>query len=214
MGDKIQDTHEIADGFYIMNLGFVCIYLLRSGESYIAFDSGMKADGVRKGLQELDLDSAKVRDVLLTHSDRDHVGGLAAFPSARVFLPAGEVAMIDHTTSRFFGFIYNKPLSVSYETLVDGQELVIGDRSIRCIATPGHTVGHMSYLVDGAILISGDILGLDQGRIVMDRKFINIDNEKRRESIGRLTALSNVAYLCTMHSGYTDDFETAVREWK
>lgn len=214
MGDKIQSTREIAEGFYLVNLGFVCIYLLRSGESYIAFDAGMKADGVRKGLEELNLDAAKVTDVLLTHSDRDHVGGLAAFPSARVFLPAGEVTMIDHTTSRFFGFIYNKPFSDSYETLVDGQELAIGNRSIRCIATPGHTAGHMSYLVDGSILVSGDILGLEQGRIVMDRKIMNIDNEKRRESIGRLAALTNVAYLCTMHSGYTDDFAAAAGQWK
>lgn len=214
MADKIPSTSQIADGFYILNLGFVCIYLVRSGDSLLAFDTGMKADKVSAELETLRLDASKVSHVILTHSDRDHVGGLSAFPQARVLMPEAEVSMIDRTTPRFFSFIYNKPFAVSYETLTDNQDLTIGDTRIRCIATPGHTAGHMSYLVNGSILVAGDILNVSGGKVVMDRKFINIDNEEREDSIRRLAALTGVSYLCPMHSGYTNDFETAMKEWR
>lgn len=214
MADKIQSTTSISDGFYILSFGFVCMYLLRSRDGLIGFDAGMKPEKVHEELGRLKLEAGEVKHIIFTHSDRDHVGGLPAFPAARVLLPRDEVAMIDRTTPRFFGFIYNKPFADTYETLSDGQELTIGERSIRCIATPGHTAGHMSYLIDGSILIVGDTLNLRDGKIVMDRRYINIDNGKRRTSIERLVSLAGVRYLCTMHSGYTDDFAKAVEGWK
>jgi glyoxylase-like metal-dependent hydrolase (beta-lactamase superfamily II) len=214
MADKIQATGEITDGLFILNLGFVGMYLLKSGDSFIAFDTGMKVENVTKELERLQIEPEKVQTVLLTHSDRDHVGGLGAFPGAQVYLPKDEIAMVDKTTARFFGFIYNKPLVVSYQTLEDDQSVMIGETSIRCVATPGHTAGHMSFVVNDSILIAGDILNLSNGKIVMDRKFINIDNRRRAESIRRLASLERIHYLCTMHSGYTADFDTAAEEWK
>lgn len=214
MADKIPGTGQIADGLYLLNLGFVCLYLVKSGDSFISFDAGMKSEGVLGELAKLGIDPAKVSHVILTHSDRDHVGGLPAFPTAKIFLPEAEVAMINRTTARFFGFIYNKPFAESYETLADGQELNLAPTTIRCIASPGHTAGHMSYLVNGSILIAGDTLNVAGGKIVMDRGIINIDNKKRRDSIKRLAALTGVSYLCPMHSGYTNDFETAAKEWR
>lgn len=214
MADKIPATGKIADGLYLLNLGFVCVYLVKSGDAFLSFDAGMKSEGVLAELAKLDIEPAKISHVILTHSDRDHVGGLAAFPSAQVFLPEAEVAMINRTTARFFGFIYNKPFAGSYETLVDGQELTLGPTTIRCVASPGHTAGHMSYLVNGSILIAGDTLNVAAGKIVMDRGIINIDNNKRRDSIKRLAALTGVSYLCPMHSGYTSDFEAAAKEWR
>jgi glyoxylase-like metal-dependent hydrolase (beta-lactamase superfamily II) len=190
------------------------MYLLKSGDTYVAFDTGMKVDSAVKELAKIQVEAAQVRDVVLTHSDSDHVGGLKAFPNARVHMPKDEVAMIDKTTARFFGFIFNKAFTETYDTLEDNQEVTIAGASIRCLATPGHTAGHMSYLVNGTILIAGDILNIKERKIVMDRKFINIDNMKREASIRRLAALENIGYLCTMHSGYTDDFPTAAKEWK
>lgn len=214
MADKIHSTGRIAENLFILNFSFVCMYLLRSGDSYIAFDTGMKVGPVLRELDKIDVDPVKVTDIVLTHSDSDHVGGIGAFPGARIYLPKEEVAMIDKTTARFFGFIYNKPFANSYETLEDKQDASISGSSIRCIATPGHTAGHMSYLVNESVLIAGDILNLRDGKIVMDRKIINIDNVKRDQSIRRLAALEGVGHLCTMHSGYTADFETAAKEWK
>lgn len=123
MADKIQPSGSLSKNFYHLKLGFVGMYLCDAGESLIAFDTGMNSRATLAELEKLRVDPKRVRHVLLTHSDRDHVGGLAAFPHAKVYLPRAEVAMLDHTTPRFLGFIYNKPLAVEHDLLDDNQVL-------------------------------------------------------------------------------------------
>ena len=49
--------------------------------------------------------------------------------------------------------------------LKDGETLYIGDIKIKCFLVPGHTWGHMVYLIDGKYLFTGDTLwfGADGG---------------------------------------------------
>jgi glyoxylase-like metal-dependent hydrolase (beta-lactamase superfamily II) len=213
MADKIQPSGRIAENFYLLNLGFVGMYVLDAGESLVAFDAGMKPKAVLAEFEGQRLDSSRVKHVFLTHSDRDHTGGLPVFPNAKVYLARAEVSMLDHTTPRFLGLIYNKPLAVHYEQLEDNQQLRIGGASIKCIFTPGHTAGSMSFLVNGSILVVGDILNLNHGKVVMDRSFMQVDTARQRESIVQLAGLTGVSLLCTAHSGYAADFATAMKEW-
>ncbi len=214
MADKIPGSRVISDNLSLLSFGFVCMYLYRVGESYLAFDTGMKPMAVRRELASLGVDPEKVTHVFLTHSDGDHVGGLELFSKATVYLSKEEEAMFDRSTPRFFGFIHSKPPAVRYETLRDGQELRVGGATVRCIATPGHTAGSMSFLVNGSILVVGDELNLKQGKAVLDRRFISIDNEKRRESILKLARLPGIELLCTMHSGFTREVPQAMSEWR
>lgn len=214
MADRIQKTGRVAEGFYLLNEGFVCSYLLDAGGSFIAFDAGLNPGRTSAELAKLGIDPAKVSHVFLTHSDSDHAGGVGAFPNAAVFLPKAELAMLDHTRPRFLGLMYSKPLSFDFETLDDGQELGPGGAKISCVSTPGHTAGSMSFLVNGSILIVGDELNLRKGRAVLDRRPINIDNALREVSLHKLAGLRGPRILCTMHSGYTLDAEAALREWK
>ena len=212
MADKVPRSASISDGLYIIGFGFVAMYVLEAGDCLVAFDSGMRSGALLAEFGTLNLDPSRVQHVFLTHTDSDHTGGLKALPNARVHLSREEVPMITRAVPRFFNFYFNKPLSGGYEALADSQELSIGNARIRCISTPGHTPGSMSFLVNNRILIVGDILNIDKGKVVMDRAIINMDNKKRRESILRLARLQNVSLLCTMHSGYTVDFDTAMQE--
>ncbi|MGA2976250.1 MAG: MBL fold metallo-hydrolase [Spirochaetia bacterium] len=213
MADKIQPSGSPLKNLYLLNLGFVGMYLYDAGESLIAFDTGMSPKTTLAELEKLRVDPKRVRHVLLTHSDRDHVGGLAAFPQAKVYLPRAEVAMLDHTTSRFFGIMYNKPLAVEHDLLDDNQVLTIGNASITCLSTPGHTAGSMSFLINGSVLVVGDILNLKEGKAVMDRGFMQHNKSRQRESILKLSRLSGVSLLCTAHSGYTENFTGAMKDW-
>jgi hydroxyacylglutathione hydrolase len=211
--DRIQRTGKIADGLYILNLGFVASYIYDAGDSLVAFDAGLGPRRVLAEMKKLDLDPGKVSTLLLTHSDPDHIGGIAAFPNAAPYFSIGEVAMLDRTTARFFGRVYAKPPRFAYGTVADGQELRLGNAAITCISTPGHTAGSMSFLVDGSFLIVGDELNLKGGVAVLDRKFIGIDDGMRLESIRKLARLEGVGIICPAHSGYSEDFEAAMAGW-
>jgi len=214
MADRIQSTRTIADGLSIASFGFVSIYLVRSDDGYVAFDAGMRPSAVRTELRKLGIDPASVTHLFLTHSDSDHVGGLSAFPAASVYFPEEEVAMITRKVPRFFSFIYNRDFGRPYRTVVDGEEVSVGTAVIRCISTPGHTAGSMSFLVNESVLIVGDELNLKDGKAVLDRSMIATNNAQRRESILKLARIPHVDHLCTMHSGYTDNFDQAMEDWR
>jgi len=215
MADKIQKTGRIGDNFYLINEGYVCSYLLAVGDRFVAFDAGTKPAAITKAFASLSIDPAKVAAVFFTHSDRDHVGGRAAFPKAQAFISKAEEAMLDHSRARFLGVTYNKPLAFEYSTLEPGEELLLYDSvGIRCLHTPGHTAGSMSFLVDDSILIVGDECNLRRGKAVLDMRLINMDNELRADSIRTLAKLDGIGLLCTAHSGYTKDFKSAMEAWR
>ena len=213
MADKIQPSGSISTNLFSVKLGFVAMYLFDAGDSLIAFDTGINSKATLAEIEKLRVDPKRVKHVLLTHSDRDHVGGLAAFPNAKVYLPKAEVAMLDRSTPRFLGLVYSKPLPVKHELLDDNQVLAIGNSSIKCLSTPGHTIGSMSYLINNSVLVVGDILNLKQGRVVMDRGFMQLNKPKQRESIQKLSQLKGISLICTAHTGYTNDFDGAVKDW-
>jgi hypothetical protein len=56
-------------------------------------------------------------------------------------------------------------------------------------------------------------MNLRKDKAVLDMKFISIDNVKREESIIKLAGIKGVKLLCTAHSGFTDNFESAMDAW-
>lgn len=89
---------------------------------------------------------------------------------------------------------------------------------VECLLVPGHTWGHMAYLIDDAYLFTGDTLwfGADGGY-----SFINglaEDNDLSRCSLAALEKTLRERKLCpkiiTGHTGWTDnpDFAFAHRD--
>jgi glyoxylase-like metal-dependent hydrolase (beta-lactamase superfamily II) len=89
-----------------------------------------------------------VSHVFLTHSDFDHVGGLAALPGAAVYLSTDEGQMVDGTTTRSFGLLRNSLYGREWTPCRDGEVVNAGSIKVVAIATPGHTPGSMSYLIE------------------------------------------------------------------
>jgi len=76
---------------------------------------------------------------------------------------------------------------------------------VRGIATPGHTPGAMSYIIDGAYLFVGDTMSLKNGKADLFNEFFNMDSATEGGSIRKLAALKNPKFVFTAHYGYTDD---------
>ena len=92
--------------------------------------------------------------ILVTHHHWDHtqaIGALKAAFGCTVIGPAGEAAKIDGLD----------------ETISDGDEVELGGIRVKAIATPGHTLGQISYwLPDAGVAFTGDTLfSLGCGRV-------------------------------------------------
>lgn len=122
----------------------------------------------------------RLTHILITHHHRDHVAGLAELrmkSGARAIGPAEEAERIGDLDT----------------TVRDGDRLVIGPFAIEVIATPGHTLGHVSYhLPEQGFLFSGDTLfALGCGRLLEGTA------EQMWTSLGRLAALpANTLVYC------------------
>ena len=105
-------------------------------------------------LAEHDLSPADVRIVINSHLHFDHCGQNAVFKHAPFYVQRSELERArreDTVTSEWFDFA-----DARFE-LVDG-DAQIAD-GVRVVATPGHTVGHQSVLVDtpdGGVVMIGD----------------------------------------------------------
>ena len=79
---------------------------------------------------------------------------------------------------------------------------------------PGHTLGHLCYLIDDELLFTGDSIALNKDG---GWCFFDIFNYDSRMNIASLQALrkkldlGKIRYLFTSHNGYTDDPRSAFR---
>ena len=202
-------TGSITENLHSVKTGIVNFYVYGKGGDYVAFDSGIGDPDIRQQLGALDIDPNRVSAVFLSHSDFDHVGGLHAFSNAAVYLSGDEEQMIAGKRARKFGVLRNKNIQRPYTLLCDDDEITIGSIIIKAIATPGHTPGSMSYLIDDSILYVGDTFTLRNGLVRPVARVLNMDPGALDGSIRKLASLQNVKLALTAHRGYTESFYEA-----
>lgn len=200
-------TKEITNGIYAIKDTFVNLFLIKGTNGYIAIDAGNSPKLVMQEIQKLSIDPLKVVAVFLTHTDNDHVAALDLFANAKIYISKAEEQMINGKTPRFV-VIKNKKIA-HYELLDDNQTINYPGLKVRCIATPGHTPGSMSYIINDAYLFVGDTMSLKNGKADLFNEFFNMDSETEKESIKKLGTLQNLKYVFTAHYGFTDDVSKA-----
>ncbi len=210
---KPIETGKITDKLLVVRTGTANFYIYKSGEDMVCFDSGFGKSQINRELNNLDIDPKSITHLFLTHSDFDHANGLSVFVNAEIYLSSDEEQMITRKKARKFGLIYNSKIRSSYHLLKDNDVVAVGETKIRAIATPGHTPGSMSYLINESILIVGDAFRIINGK-VCPLKLYNMDNDQHKESIRKLACLDNVQLVCTGHRGYSEGFHDAISHWR
>jgi hydroxyacylglutathione hydrolase len=135
-------------------------YIVRAGaeaRQAVIVDPGDEAERLLQAASEL---GVEIEAILLTHCHFDHIGAVAPVARATgapVYCPEVErpVLMdIMRWVPPGFG-----PFE-SYEpehTVAGGERLTLAGLEIEVLSTPGHSPGHVTYAVPGALL-SGDVL--------------------------------------------------------
>ena len=198
------------------------IFFYRRGETTIMIDAGYNYDRLAEKMGWLEIDAKSIRHILITHQDTDHVGaveadGLGLFKKAKLYI--GEIEnryLTGEVRRRVMHRLYKLPqvtINNKKQLLKDGETFKIGDIKIHAFLVPGHTWGHMVYMIDDKYLFTGDTIwfGADGGY-----SFISALAESNKLAVRSLGILEQkLKKMCvkplfiTGHTGFTDNFEFA-----
>ncbi len=198
------------------------IFFYTKNGATIMIDAGYNYDRLKEKMGWIDLDPADIRHILITHQDTDHVGAVETdssglFRDASLYIGEEENRYLTGgKRRRVIHGLYRLPqvyIENSKTLLRDGQLFDVEGIKVECFLVPGHTWGHMVYLIDDTYLFTGDTIwfGPDGGR-----SFINMLAEDNRMAVRSLAALESKLrarrlnpIIITGHTGWTDDFDFA-----
>ena len=198
------------------------IFFYTKNGTTVMIDAGYNYERLKEKMGWLDIDPASIRQILITHQDTDHVGALERdsellFRDAAVYISEIENRYLTGEVRRkvFHGIYKLPPVIMDNRKILlkHGQTVTIGDIRIECLLVPGHTWGHMVYLIDDEYLFTGDTIwfGADGGY-----SFLNVLAEDNRLAVKSLEALeqnlrarNRPLKIITGHTGWTDDLDFA-----
>jgi hydroxyacylglutathione hydrolase len=134
-------------------------YLVRAdgAERALLIDPGDEAAKLQSAMDEL---GVTPEAILLTHTHIDHIGAVAPIAGATgcpVYCPRKELDVLADP-GRFFPPNWGTVDPWEAEHALDGGErLQLAGLDIDVISTPGHSPGHVTFAIEGA-LFSGDVL--------------------------------------------------------
>ena len=184
-------------------------FLINTGSKLILIDSGAAGlfgptlGKVLANLKASGYQPEQVDDVFLTHIHPDHVGGLLsngtiAFPNATVHAEKRDVdfwVSADHMQQAApadKGFYQGAIASLT--PYINAQKLATFDgdtrleKGITAISTPGHTVGHTSYLIESeghTMIVVGDLIHVAEVQFPEPNIAIDFDTDTKEAIASR-----------------------------
>jgi glyoxylase-like metal-dependent hydrolase (beta-lactamase superfamily II) len=192
-GDQLTSPEDAA--IFLINFnGHAALIDAGCGDAQNKLLANIKACGV---------DLKQIEYLLITHCHYDHTGGVKGLQNhlncqivthelEAPFLEQGDNVV---TAANWYGARI-KPFRVDHKISGDHEEIILGDKIIKAIHTPGHSPGSMVYLTesDGLKILFGQDI---HGPIHPDLKSNAGDYERSLELILSLEA----DILCEGHYG-------------
>ena len=115
-------------------------HIIDTGDGLIMIDTGYAetADAILESMGILGFDIKDVKIILHSHGHYDHTRGtpkiLSLAPNAKTYLSLKDIKYIEGFTPDF--------------DICDGDIIKLGNTEIKCLFTPGHTEGSVSFFLD------------------------------------------------------------------
>lgn len=214
-------TSKIAEKiFAICDRGDTNFFIYTDGKDTICIDVGyINNNYLKSDFKKIGINPSHISHIFLTHTDMDHAGAIDKdsnsdwFDGTALYLGQEEERLIKRKCRRKFLFYTPIEISRKYNLLKDNDVVYVGNIKVVAIHTPGHTSGHMSYLIDDSFLFTGDLLLLKSGKVEAFYHIWNMDHDLDKRSIKKIAKLQNIKMICTAHSKCSPDFKKTIEDW-
>lgn len=158
----MRKPKKVADGVYLVggqdltDMRDCCVYLVDGGSELALIDAGLgySCRAILDHIQTLGFDASLLKYVVATHGHIDHTGGLRYFQSRGAQI-VGHVMELDaiakglpHLTAASYYGVKYQPVSVDVVLKGEKEKITVGELTLHCLFTPGHTPGGISPYVD------------------------------------------------------------------
>lgn len=181
-------------------------------------------------LQQYRLSVNRLTGLVLTHHDHDHMGAAAALkrqnPRLKIYSSAAEAPFISaeekplrlrqaeemqkilppeqQDFGKAFCSMLRRVEPVGVDCLLPEGAHLEWCGGCRVIATPGHTPGHISLLMEkDSIVITGDAIALEGNYPVIANPQFTLDIDHATQSMHKLLSIKASAYYCYHGGVYT-----------
>lgn len=149
-----EPFHIHGDTWYVGTCGITAL-LIRGQDGAVLIDTGTDkgAQAIAANIERIGVKLSEVKAILGSHEHYDHVGGFArmqGLSGAPAFVGAGALDVIrtgkDHPRDPQAGLhAPMAPVTGTIRAVADGEVVKVDGLAITGIATPGHTIGAMSW---------------------------------------------------------------------
>ena len=202
-------AEEIVSGVYGIAMTYVNAFLIAGEDGLVLVDSGLpkRKDTILRAVAGIARQPADLKHILITHYHVDHMGSLADLKEAsdaKSYVHPADSPIVrgdqpqpgpnpSSLAGKLLGPLLERlspepPAATVDVEIQHGEELPIAG-GIKVVHTPGHTPGHLAFLLPAKkVLFVGDaaanILGLR-----MPIGMYTVDPEQAKESIRKLAEL-------------------------
>ena len=153
-----MDPFRIYGNLYYVGNKKVCMHLVDTGDGLILFDTGYGNDFylLLESIRTLGFDPHDVKVVIHSHGHFDHFNGGNAMRElfgSKIYMSKVDTELLRERPERALcEYGPNKYGEICWpdEEIPDGGVITLGNTSVRCVLTPGHTHGTMTYFFDAA----------------------------------------------------------------
>ncbi|MBO5868381.1 MAG: MBL fold metallo-hydrolase [Oscillospiraceae bacterium] len=174
LSDEYIQPAKIFGNLYYVGVRAVCTHLIDTGDGLILIDPGYyeTLQMILDNIRQVGFDPKDIKYIVITHAHYDHmdaVNDLVAICGGKTFIGEADLPLLT-------GEIYHYPLrSFTPDVLLkDGDTIELGNTSIYCMSTPGHTDGTMSFffnVTDGVSTYRAGLFG-GAGTNTLVREFL------------------------------------------